>query len=154
MHRSIVSVQFHEDLTLHATYVDGEIVLFDVKTLFHQKPIFRDLLDTSLFLNGDIDGYGVVWNDDLDIASEYIYDHGKHVSSTDPDLCRLVGEILANIREQQNISQRELSKKTGIIQADISKIEQGKGNPTLKTIQRLMKALQVPTSAIFNIPAF
>ena len=35
------------------------------------------------------------------------------------------------------MSQQELSKKTGIAQGDISKIERGNGNPSVKTLQRL-----------------
>ena len=39
------------------------------------------------------------------------------------------------------MSQRDLAAKTGIMQAEISKIEQGKGNPTLTTLQKIAKSL-------------
>ena len=40
------------------------------------------------------------------------------------------------------MSQRELSERSGIRQADISRIERGAGNPTEGTLQRLASALE------------
>lgn len=44
-------------------------------------------------------------------------------------------------REEQKVSQRQLAERTGIAQADISRIETGDGNPTLQTLQRLAAGL-------------
>ena len=41
----------------------------------------------------------------------------------------------------QGITQKELSERTGIAQGDISKLENGNGNPSLKTLQRLARAM-------------
>ncbi len=46
-------------------------------------------------------------------------------------------------RKARNISQIELSKKTGIIQADISRLETGKANPTLDILKRIAQALKM-----------
>ena len=35
------------------------------------------------------------------------------------------------------MTQKQLSEKTGIAQADISKLESGSANPSLRTLQRL-----------------
>ena len=48
---------------------------------------------------------------------------------------------LINERQKAGLSQQELSRKTGITQADISKIENGKGNPSIHTLQKLAKGL-------------
>ena len=47
--------------------------------------------------------------------------------------------IKAMIEARKNIglTQKQLSEKTGIAQGDISKIETGDANPSLKTLQRL-----------------
>lgn len=37
----------------------------------------------------------------------------------------------------QNLTQKELAKRTGIDQADISKLENGTRNPSLKLLKRL-----------------
>ena len=44
-------------------------------------------------------------------------------------------------RQQQNMTQKQLSEKTGITQADISRIENGTRNPSLDMIKRLAKGL-------------
>ena len=46
-------------------------------------------------------------------------------------------------RESANITQKELSEKTGIYQADISKLERGLGNPSLSTLKRLAYGLNM-----------
>lgn len=53
-------------------------------------------------------------------------------------------------REEQNISQRQLSEKTGIAQADISRIESGEGNPTLRTLQRIAEGLGMRLELVFK----
>jgi len=44
-------------------------------------------------------------------------------------------------RREKNISQQELADVTGINRSDISKIENGNANPSLKTIKRVAKGL-------------
>lgn len=48
---------------------------------------------------------------------------------------------LVNERQKAGLSQQELSRITGITQADISKIENGKGNPSLNTLRKLARGL-------------
>jgi DNA-binding XRE family transcriptional regulator len=45
------------------------------------------------------------------------------------------------LREQAGITQVELAERTGISQADISRIERGATSPTTKTLQRIAEAL-------------
>ena len=44
---------------------------------------------------------------------------------------------MINARIEQNLTQKELAKRTGIDQADISKLENGTRNPSLKLLKRL-----------------
>lgn len=44
---------------------------------------------------------------------------------------------MINNRIAQNITQKELAERTGINQADISKLENGTRNPSLKMLKRL-----------------
>lgn len=46
-------------------------------------------------------------------------------------------QALIDARKKSGFTQIELSKRTGIAQADISKIEKGNANPSIKTLQRL-----------------
>ena len=44
-------------------------------------------------------------------------------------------------RKSCNVTQKQLSETTGIAQSDISKIENGSGNPTIKLLKRLADGL-------------
>lgn len=48
---------------------------------------------------------------------------------------------LVDARTSEGMSQKELSEKTGINQADISKIENGTRNPSLSMLKRLADGL-------------
>ncbi|HEY5474523.1 MAG TPA: helix-turn-helix transcriptional regulator [Candidatus Limnocylindrales bacterium] len=52
-----------------------------------------------------------------------------------------ISQDLARARLHLDWTQEKLSSETGIAQSEISKIEQGQGNPTLLTIARLTTAL-------------
>ena len=143
MHKIIIKIEPKDDLVIIATFADGEVVSFDVKTLFDKYPIFHQLENKELFDSVQIDGvgYGISWNDELDLSSDGIYSRGKHIEKVDPKIQIIVGQAIANAREEIGMSQRELSSASGVMQADISKIEKGKGNPTLCTLQKIAKAL-------------
>ena len=143
MHRIITRIEPKDDLYILATFADGEVVSFDVKSMFEKYPIFRLLEDQELFHNVKVDGigYGISWNDKIDLSSDGIYLRGEHVGKTDPEPRILLGQAVAEARESMSMSQRQLSRNSGVMQAEISKIEQGKGNPTLLTLQKLAKSL-------------
>lgn len=50
-------------------------------------------------------------------------------------------QAMIRARKQQNITQKELSERTGITQADISRIENGSRNPSLDMMKRLAKGM-------------
>ena len=47
------------------------------------------------------------------------------------------------IRTRLNLTQKELAERTGINQADISKLENGTGNPTVNLLKRLAEGMGV-----------
>lgn len=44
-------------------------------------------------------------------------------------------------RQEKNLTQKQLAEKTGITQADISRLENGESNPSLSTLKRLAEGL-------------
>lgn len=44
-------------------------------------------------------------------------------------------------RKENNFTQKQLAEKTGITQADISRLENGESNPSLNTLKRLAEGL-------------
>ncbi len=53
---------------------------------------------------------------------------------------RLAGELLA-LRKARGLTQRQLARKTGVNQSEISRIEGGRANPTLSTVAVIAGAL-------------
>ncbi|CAB5062712.1 unannotated protein [freshwater metagenome] len=54
-----------------------------------------------------------------------------------------LGQLLSSRRLELQISQAALAEETGIPQADISRIECGHANPTLRTVEKLLSALNL-----------
>ena len=46
-------------------------------------------------------------------------------------------QAILDARKASGLTQKDLADRTGIAQADISKLENGNANPSLKTLQRL-----------------
>jgi len=68
---------------------------------------------------------------------------------------RAVIQAMIDARRNSGLTQKELSERTGIAQGDISKLENGNANPSIRTLQRLasgmgmtLKVEFVPVSAI------
>lgn len=50
---------------------------------------------------------------------------------------------MVDARISQNLTQKELAERTGINQADISKLENGTRNPSLKLLKRLAEGMDM-----------
>ncbi len=48
---------------------------------------------------------------------------------------------MIDARRESGMTQKELSERTGIAQGDISKLENGNANPSLRTLQRLAEGM-------------
>lgn len=58
-------------------------------------------------------------------------------------------KALMDARLEKGLTQKELAEMTGISQGDISRIERGTANPSIKTIQRLATALDKKVQILF-----
>ena len=54
---------------------------------------------------------------------------------------RNIGAKVKYYRELRGLTQKQLAEVTGIAQADISRFENGTGNPSLRTLERLADGL-------------
>ena len=57
---------------------------------------------------------------------------------------------IVDARASQNLTQKQLSERTGINQADISKLENGTRNPTLNMLKRLAKGMNMELKIEFT----
>jgi len=54
-----------------------------------------------------------------------------------------LGEKIVAIRKSKKLSQQDLAHECGMDKPNLRKLEKGKGNPTVKTLLRLSKALEI-----------
>ena len=124
------------------TFQDGKVKRFDMAVLFDKYPQLLALRNRALFTSGRLAGYyGIIWNDNLDIEAETIYEDGETVREEKPAAFIMVGNAVAEARAARGLSQKELSGLTGIDQSDLSRIERGIANPSVNTLNRIAQAL-------------
>ena len=142
MFHKAIGLAYGEGTTLELTFQDGKVKRYDMSVLFGKYPQLTALKDRALFTSGKLLGpYGIMWNDDLDIEAETIYEDGETVREEKPAAFTMVGNAVAAARAKKGLSQKELSELSGIDQSDISKIERGIANPSVNTLNRLAEAL-------------
>ena len=64
---------------LRVQFYEGIVKTYDMSPLFDQMPIFRQLktnLDLFNAVSVDTGGYGIVWNDDLDLSCDELWENG------------------------------------------------------------------------------
>ena len=66
------------DYRLSVQFAEGCTKIYDVKPLFEQITAFKELTDIHLFsdVTVDVGGYGIVWNDDLDLSCDELWENG------------------------------------------------------------------------------
>lgn len=64
---------------------------------------------------------------------------------------KTIGDVIQEIRKQKLLTQEELAIKAEISYTSLVKIERGQvANPTIKTIQKLAKALEISVDDILD----
>ena len=61
----------------------------------------------------------------------------------------LISDRLRSIREEKNLSQGDIEKRTGLLRCYVSRVENGHTVPALETIEKFARALEVPTYQLF-----
>lgn len=78
MQHKATGLKFLEGTVLEVTFQDGRVRRYDIAVLFNRYPQLRELEDRELFLSGTLMGdYGIIWNDELDLETEIIYEDGE-----------------------------------------------------------------------------
>ena len=81
IHR-VKSVLPQSDLKLLVQFVDGTTKEYDVAPLLDRWPVFQALKITpELFtcVKVDVDGYGIYWDDDIDLSCNELWENGKQI---------------------------------------------------------------------------
>ena len=61
----------------------------------------------------------------------------------------IIGDRLRLLREQKELSQGDLEKRTGLLRCYISRIENGHTVPAVDTLEKLARGLEVPMYQLF-----
>ena len=61
----------------------------------------------------------------------------------------LIGERIRTIREEKNLSQGDIEKRTGLLRTYLSRIENGHMVPSVDTLEKFARALGVPLHQLF-----
>ena len=78
---TVNALEFVGDYVLRLWFEDGSVKDFDCAELLGER-VYSPLRNMSFFHQAQA-LYGTVrWSEDIDIAPEYLYEHGKDVNST------------------------------------------------------------------------
>jgi len=69
----------------------------------------------------------------------------------------VIGERLRALREEKHLSQGQIEKRCGLLRCYISRVEHGHTVPSIETLEKMCRALEVPLYQLFyegdNLPA-
>jgi transcriptional regulator with XRE-family HTH domain len=61
----------------------------------------------------------------------------------------IIGDRLRTLREAKNFTQGEVEKRTGLLRTYVSRLENGHAVPSVGTLEKLARALEVPIYQLF-----
>jgi|SRR5215469_5259309 len=61
----------------------------------------------------------------------------------------VIGGRLRSLREQKDLSQGDIEKRTGLLRCYISRVENDHTVPTIETLEKLARAMEVPLYQLF-----
>lgn len=60
-----------------------------------------------------------------------------------------IGKTLKGFREHKRLSQGDIEKRTGLLRCYISRVENGHTVPSIETIEKISRALEMPVYQLF-----
>jgi transcriptional regulator with XRE-family HTH domain len=61
----------------------------------------------------------------------------------------IIGERLRALRDEKKFSQGDIEKKTGLLRCYVSRVENGHTVPSVETLEKFARALEVPMYQLF-----
>jgi transcriptional regulator with XRE-family HTH domain len=62
----------------------------------------------------------------------------------------IIGDRLRELRQEKNLSQGHIEKRTGLLRCYLSRVECGHTVPSIETLEKWARALEVPLYQIFH----
>ena len=76
----VTNVVAQNDCTLLLDFADGSRKIFSVRPLL-EKEIYLPLRNPGFFMQAKVECGTVVWNSEVDIAPEYLYENGVAITA-------------------------------------------------------------------------
>lgn len=84
MFHKIKNVSALPEYKLSVQFSEGVTKIYDVNPLFEKMPVFACLKDNPqefACVVADVGGYGIIWNDDLDLSCDELWENGVQVDT-------------------------------------------------------------------------
>lgn len=84
MFHKIKSVSPLPEYKLFVQFAEGVAKVYDVRPLFEKLPVFSVLSEDGRMFAGvsvDVGGYGIVWNEDLDLSCDELWENGSRIDT-------------------------------------------------------------------------
>ena len=84
MFHKVKAVNALPDYRLSVQFAEGVTKIYDVKPLFAKWKPFKALENAPELFSGvevDMGGYGIIWNDDLDLSCDELFENGEMVKT-------------------------------------------------------------------------
>ena len=166
-HARIEKIEVLSDFVLLATFVGGIQKLYDMKPWIERKNAFKPLKnDIELFnsVQTDCGGYGIAWNDDIDLDAHEIWVNGVFSPTTNPrkwdiipylqndesiaaylDMLISTDDYTALIEALNKVAKvkgfNNLAEKMGVGRESLYKSLSGTTKPRFETIYKMLQAL-------------
>jgi DNA-binding XRE family transcriptional regulator len=131
----------------------GEVTFRDLELSDEIDQLMLDTLRINEFGNAIelFNHSGETFDIDGDVLRYFLSDKTKQqIKEYSLESAHHLGELVKAVRKSQKLTQNELSKVTGIDQAIVSKIENGKHLPRIDTIERIANGFGLSVTKFLN----
>lgn len=84
MFHKVKNVTPLSEYRLSVQFCEGITKIYDLKLLFDKLPIFKTLVENPeqfCSVTVDVGGYGIVWNDELDLSCDELWKNGERIDT-------------------------------------------------------------------------
>lgn len=151
----IKSIEMLPDFLIRASFEGNVIKTYDFKPLFKKYPVFEPLKQRSFFDQAVVDcgGYGIKWNDDIDIDAAEIWYNGATDLNSEQDIVNYLNAVVNEpdtklfIKALDDVAKSKgvcsLAKKMEVSRESLYKSLNGESEPKFKTIDKFLRAIGI-----------
>lgn len=151
----IKDIEILQDFLIKSNFENAVVKYYDFKPLFKRYDVFKPLQDSAFFSQAVVDcgGYGIKWNDDIDIDASEIWYNGTTELNTEIDIVNYLNAVvnepetklfmkaLNDVAKSKGV--RNLAQMMGVSRESLYKSLNGESEPKFKTIDKFLRAIGI-----------